>query len=996
MAENQENVPHNNAGLEQAERRKQQQKQQQRDRRKAAQRLESLKEKPKPPTRKELLTWNIRSNVGTGTVHKSLKSLRMKVGAACEKLGITPFTSGSNSTDFRARFPKTKCVFEVKASYRFKQNDWIVNSFVIPQKGHTDEDVEQIAGDNSNRTGKNCGYKYNELAPCLYAIIRGSKGDDTLLRWTALKVVLNDYVRYVDKAAVVKIREEARKDIYGDPDITPFLWSNLINELKCYGHKVMYKTIDRDEMKQWLIEDAKEKEGARNFDEQTFLERDAVKLASLLGPVQDQREFVKDVFFIPKYALNKVECTKLIWGVDGAHTCSPGTIYQAYTLDANDHLYLLGFAVMAQNESKDSWQRFFAFLKEHLPYLNDSLRTLISDGLKGIAHGFHEEFPQSWQFRCANHRCDNLVKADKTIQGPYRKATKAYTREKVREALQEISNQASLSKIKNLVGQGEEDTERSYATQFPAFRMFHEDGSPTGANMYGRTSQQFVESANAADIVPRNKRTLFDVFRCLLDQQQKRWEENGANARNHDLRPTPKAVTFLNRCEEVARQKEMTVTNVEDTVDFYEATVSHEGKSYFTEVPINGESKFERSRCTCNYSALMGKPCWHMVYLYRVHRNRVLADLTPTSYLGSTWKLQYPADDRHSFKVPTMQSIQSTPVNRQLGQVMVAKKKTGRPAICKRKPSSRERRFMTCGGCGKKEGHNKRSCPNPESPNPESQEDKNEEASQNHDQQEGEEEEDEDEEASQYHEQQEIEEEEDEDEEAKQRQEHNEYRLYLTQYHDQQEREEEEHEDEDEEAPQWQDSQSLLQEIEADRQEGEEQERSFFESTIWPVLREGGWVFIRGIYRSPDRTLEFDLNGMIKYANENHEKLCQDVMAKRAEREEDEEDEDEEALHEQVQQHPQQQAEEQGTPPQVQQQVQQQQQMDAGATARVTTADITYPSSSSTAAAAPKRRSNRLAERSEREQEQENRDSNANKPRAPKKAGRLKRQKIRY
>ena len=115
--------------------------------------------------------------------------------------------------------------------------------------------------------------------------------------------------------------------------------------------------------------------------------------------------------FVRKYmAVNILNQKKffIVAGLDAAHCSGPGRgcIFLLAMLDANRNTVALAWAHFSDNENNATWSEFLAFVKQHIPALDDDNVTAMRDGAKAISNGLKESFSTVRPFYCVRHAAE--------------------------------------------------------------------------------------------------------------------------------------------------------------------------------------------------------------------------------------------------------------------------------------------------------------------------------------------------------------------------------------------------------------------------------------------------------------------------------------------------------------------------------------------------------------------------------------------------------------
>jgi hypothetical protein len=97
---------------------------------------------------------------------------------------------------------------------------------------------------------------------------------------------------------------------------------------------------------------------------------------------------------------------KPVVGLDSAHLKGryKGNDFQAVTKDAENKLQTLAFAIVADNESKESWGWFLRCFSDAFKFNNEDVpKFFVSDRDKGLGPAFSEVLPDAVNMFCTEH-----------------------------------------------------------------------------------------------------------------------------------------------------------------------------------------------------------------------------------------------------------------------------------------------------------------------------------------------------------------------------------------------------------------------------------------------------------------------------------------------------------------------------------------------------------------------------------------------------------------
>eukprot|EP00475_Leptophrys_vorax_P017030 TRINITY_DN2353_c0_g1_i3.p1 TRINITY_DN2353_c0_g1~~TRINITY_DN2353_c0_g1_i3.p1 ORF type:complete len:337 (+),score=43.97 TRINITY_DN2353_c0_g1_i3:294-1304(+) len=132
--------------------------------------------------------------------------------------------------------------------------------------------------------------------------------------------------------------------------------------------------------------------------------------ASAFNLEQDDGRFTR-MFVSLRHAKLWFSKSAKIVSLDGTNMRSKygGTMLIAVTLDPNDQLVMLAFAILAGNEDRSGWTYFLSHLTAHIPEMITTGNDLvvISDRDKGLLPSVLQILPQARHSYCLRHICDN-------------------------------------------------------------------------------------------------------------------------------------------------------------------------------------------------------------------------------------------------------------------------------------------------------------------------------------------------------------------------------------------------------------------------------------------------------------------------------------------------------------------------------------------------------------------------------------------------------------
>ncbi|CAM9761748.1 unnamed protein product [Chrysoparadoxa australica] len=244
--------------------------------------------------------------------------------------------------------------------------------------------------------------------------------------------------------------------------------------------------------------------------------------------------------------------------------------------------------------------------------------------------------------------------------------------------------------------------------------MAEVDASTAGScivEMYGRSSQQFVESMNRANKPARllSMNPLTATLE-LLKLEKARFQNHCSAAEMHTAPITPQGEVLLQeRQGEASRYGVKNVKVPEQGKAFAEGIVYQKGHMMPRERQVKLGRGLTPDACECGQPAFQAFPCRHMVAL-ALHVRVDLIELLPDWCSAARWKLQYPAGI--TFVVPGREEVlqvrdESLRLPQHKPGVKGRPKKLGR--VKGPLEGGRKRALPTCSFCRVK-GHDKRHC----------------------------------------------------------------------------------------------------------------------------------------------------------------------------------------------------------------------------------------------------------------------------------------------
>ncbi len=171
-------------------------------------------------------------------------------------------------------------------------------------------------------------------------------------------------------------------------------------------------------------------------------------------------------------------------------------LYSVYGTNANGTMSALGFALLFGNEDKQSWTRFWNFIKKTHPTINQFNYTIFTNQVKGFLLAMEDTVPLARRFLCSFHCQQNIIK--KCGDGNGQRALSALW---MCNLLIGCKSVASLPTTRKKDEDKMLPTDRRYLfniaqeIQFPAAR--YAQGNPVC--MYTKSASSGVEAINRAN-----------------------------------------------------------------------------------------------------------------------------------------------------------------------------------------------------------------------------------------------------------------------------------------------------------------------------------------------------------------------------------------------------------------------------------------------------------------------------------------------------------------
>jgi hypothetical protein len=124
-----------------------------------------------------------------------------------------------------------------------------------------------------------------------------------------------------------------------------------------------------------------------------------------------QLKFLTGILTSPSTSKEQFPFLQEVLQADAAHmSFGKYTLYSVYGTNANETMSAQRFALLFGNEDKQSWTRFWNFIKKTHPTINQSKYTIITDQDKGSLSAMEEIVPLAGRFLCSFHCQQNITK----------------------------------------------------------------------------------------------------------------------------------------------------------------------------------------------------------------------------------------------------------------------------------------------------------------------------------------------------------------------------------------------------------------------------------------------------------------------------------------------------------------------------------------------------------------------------------------------------------
>ena len=344
-----------------------------------------------------------------------------------------------------------------------------------------------------------------------------------------------------------------------------------------------------------------------------------------------------------KQARHTVPLLQSVFQADAAHmNFGKYTLYSCYGTTANGNTFPVAIAIIFGNEDKDGWTRFWKFVKNIHPSIDDPRNTIITDQQKGSIPALNDVLPCVVNFFCSFHRRQNITKYVKGGTGPYScmwfynllinaKLPQTIDRHKF-----DHSNEMQDQALRFL------NSVNDYQ-QYPAARCdLHVD-----ACMHKRTASSSVEAMNHANESVRDRSAVDPInsLILLLHLEDKRYKGHleAAWGRDHEL--TPYGANLIGEAFKKVILRDY-------HIDVHQLGVEHicrvnrlvSTNQYTCVIPMFANEDSYFGSCTCGVPKVDGVPCVHMIAVVKSNRIEGLneSNIMPYWYHTSHWRKQFP------------------------------------------------------------------------------------------------------------------------------------------------------------------------------------------------------------------------------------------------------------------------------------------------------------------------------------------------------------------
>jgi hypothetical protein len=529
--------------------------------------------------------------------------------------------------------------------------------------------------------------------------------------------ILAHYIKakFLSRNLIANAKNQARLEVFGNPDDNVHLVTTLVEEMKSRGHEVQLVLRSATEVTKMLekmvvTEESNKRKGVGDLmtrqDKVTYLK--SWKVANMqmlidagLDPVTQgimeghtTSKFVSGLFFSTSAAKNAVPLLQQVFQGDACHmNFGKYMLYSMYGTTANGNTFCVGVGIHFGNESKEDWEQYFNFVKSVHPCLNNYKNTFITDQAKGLIEAIKLVFPQVGHFHCSYHRRQNILKI---VKG----GTQMYSCLWVYNLCMQASNITQLDQIKHNNAVHVDEKAWKYlntipdTAQYPAARV----GMGEGIYMYHHSASSASEAMNQAN-KPVREKTAVDVVNAimlLLKLDSKRHQEHKVMAWKWNEFLTPYGKKLRDTQFALVKNQRLYDITISETDDIWwicrvVRTNNNERRCWFLKTPVMG-SVF--GGCSCGAPLTDGVPCHHMIAVVKSSRIKGLNEnnAMPCWWTTEMWRLQYPLDSTVlcDFDMNTLKDKHTVDTTMRYCPPYVAPTKAGRPKTEMRLKSSLE------------------------------------------------------------------------------------------------------------------------------------------------------------------------------------------------------------------------------------------------------------------------------------------------------------------
>jgi hypothetical protein len=456
----------------------------------------------------------------------------------------------------------------------------------------------------------------------------------------------------------------AKLDMFGESGDNVKYTHGICTALKEMGHEVLILVSDcrttlKNVLSLVLVEEVERKkklketmspDERRNFIVKWKSDNDIFINNELGVACVKNYRFLTAIMVVP--STSKVTAPLLVDVVqaDGAHmSFGKDTLFTAYAKTANANMSPLAYGIHFGNEDKASWSCFWSFLVQVHPWINDSMKTIMTDQDKGSIESVKTIISTAHQFFCAYHRRCNIIK---TCGGGSGKV--AHSALWMFNLLGSCNTVEHIAQLKAKYLDKMFPTDRHYLEKMPDEYQYSASrcAKTPDACMHGSSTSSGAESMNKANM-PIRRKTAVDMLNAminLLKMDSSRYDKFRNEAWEHALPLTPRGMIEMEKAYEDdntdPRLYRMQISELADShvVQVSKTTV---GSKIFTVVIPKKETLGSCfGSCTCGAPATKGLPCRHMVVVAKTNKitglKRVM--MMPSWWTTVQWRKQFPKD----------------------------------------------------------------------------------------------------------------------------------------------------------------------------------------------------------------------------------------------------------------------------------------------------------------------------------------------------------------